>query len=524
MQKAVESGAAAPSRAVRIGIATPRVRQQRSHGRVTFAGRGSSNQVPSKIKSTKLAAPSMRDVLSKKCTLKCPASIYNHRHAVKERKHYQSSQPSSKLPYGEFLIYLGVRAQNSSVPTAEVAATPENPRPHRRAHGSVHGAGDGARHGLRVVRIAVSHHRTLRTSECGKHVISGSEIVIASDRGMIGIDHFVRCAYGLHRPGRSNTGPINCTEKGDGRRASSISKSPGDTSGLDALVQAAAIVAPSNVENRNSPTPDKCFKVYHLVRSGRFVQDIRITSCRPSSVVLRTGMLDGIISDVSDFFSSASRDWYARQNVAYSRCLLFHGTHGTGKTTAVEVLASDVGASLYYMDAIASMLSAGIEAVRKLSVKEGEKAIVVIEDVEQVSTTKESVAMFNSLNELLSTRGVLIVLTSSNLRDLPEVLQQVGRVDRTFKFETPGKEEVKKFFLRFYGDEGSTRVEADKFVDKVWARKEGLKVRNLALLQQVFVSCKGLLAAECVSQVEKALDEIMGLSGSTSNTLFPYHI
>lgn len=237
----------------------------------------------------------------------------------------------------------------------------------------------------------------------------------------------------------------------------------------------------------------------------------------PSSVILSTGMLEQIFKDTEAFYSVDTKDWYRKHGLPLRRSYLFHGPPGTGKTSTIRVLAGKFGLTCCFLQFTSSGFSNQIlsDSFKQIP----SNALLVIEDVdslfyeEREATMKGQITfsgLLNALDGLMSADGLITVLTTNHVKKLDSALVRGGRIDRSFLFDTPGKDEVKRYFKSFYPVAPDQL--ADEFVNVVWERREISRARNLSTLQQLFIASRLDTAKECVSSADSFFDSFFSMN------------
>lgn len=127
------------------------------------------------------------------------------------------------------------------------------------------------------------------------------------------------------------------------------------------------------------------------------------------------------------------------------RGLLFDGPPGTGKTLAAKYIASNFGIPLYRLDLGAMMGKYVGESETNLTsaltqIDQVEPCVVVFDEVEKIfQSTSDSGVTSRLLSQLLwwlqeHKTKVFSVMTTNNVKKIPEELHREGRIDQTMMF------------------------------------------------------------------------------------------
>lgn len=169
------------------------------------------------------------------------------------------------------------------------------------------------------------------------------------------------------------------------------------------------------------------------------------------SVVLPGNIRENTIADVKDFL--ASEEWYRDRGVPYRRGYLFHGVPGSGKTSLILAIASELNwdvaiLNLRDIESDQSLISA-MSGVR-------DRQIVVVEDVDCVFEDRESLTnvslsgLLNAIDGIASHEGHILILTTNHRDRLDSALIRPGRVDMEVEFRSATSEQAAALFKRFF--------------------------------------------------------------------------
>jgi hypothetical protein len=136
------------------------------------------------------------------------------------------------------------------------------------------------------------------------------------------------------------------------------------------------------------------------------------------------------------FLSDVSSDRLA------PRGILFHGTPGTGKTTAAKFIAREWNIPLYRLD-LSTTLSKYIgeseaKMARTLAAVDREApCVLLLDEVEKVFTEDDHGAVQRILSQLLwwlneRRSRVFVVMTTNNMTKIPPELYRPGRLDKVY--------------------------------------------------------------------------------------------
>lgn len=223
---------------------------------------------------------------------------------------------------------------------------------------------------------------------------------------------------------------------------------------------------------------------------------LNIANKRPvESVFLPREDKEMLVERVRTFVKEGTIDEYARFNVPYKLNVLLHGLPGTGKTSCIHAIASeinsDIGIIHFGREVNDTMLTKAINQMSNL-----EKCrILVLEDIDSLfsderkahDSEKNSITLSGLLNCLdgLSRNEGQIVFLTTNRRDILEdvALSRSCRVDIEIEFKDATEEQIEQMIRYYFPDQ--TRTENDEKLRKVVGKLVDKKC-STATLQQYF--------------------------------------
>lgn len=196
----------------------------------------------------------------------------------------------------------------------------------------------------------------------------------------------------------------------------------------------------------------------------------------PDSVILRDGILESLLGEVGAFLDG--RSWYEARQVPYRLGLMFSGSPGTGKTTAVSALAAKFGLDLALLS-LSGFTRTEVDRLVDLLRCVPERAILVLEDVDRHFDRPEEEqvpldVLLNALDGLGAGEGRILVMTANHPENLPPALVRKGRIDREVRFGPADFAVARRLFLRFFPGEESR---ADGFAE-TWSGRTPAEIQG----------------------------------------------
>jgi len=161
----------------------------------------------------------------------------------------------------------------------------------------------------------------------------------------------------------------------------------------------------------------------------------------------KDSVLTEIMNDINTFFNDKTRNLYSRLQIAYKRGIIIYGEPGNGKSALIrEIIRTDLNISKIMLNSsirdITRILAALIKAL------DGKLAIIIIEDIDSVITSRNRSEFLNILDGVNVTSGVYFIGTTNYPDQIdPAFMNRSGRFDRTYEVGNPS-EDVRRAFYK----------------------------------------------------------------------------
>ena len=235
-----------------------------------------------------------------------------------------------------------------------------------------------------------------------------------------------------------------------------------------------------SVKDKNKVQKESKFVIFKwMPKHNDWIDDSFSEKRSIESVILESKVKHELLSDIDEFTSEKTIEWYKKHHIPYHRGYMFHGPPGTGKTSIITALTTYMKRNLYRINLVAPGLcdDSLISAVQQVP----EDSVVMFEDIDALfGVHREKQETFNvTFSGLLnaidgvgdSTRGVVFVFTTNHLDRVDDALKRCGRIDRSFELGHCCDQQLIDMFLRFYPD---CHEDASNFKKNV--RKKSTKV------------------------------------------------
>ena len=182
-----------------------------------------------------------------------------------------------------------------------------------------------------------------------------------------------------------------------------------------------------------------------------------------SSIVLKKGQTEAILGDLQQFFNAKKR--YDELGIPWRRGYLLFGPPGTGKTSLVTALASELSLNVCSL----SLASANItdERIGNLLSTVPPRSIILLEDIDSFfkhrdkadASVKLSYSGFiNALDGVAAHEGSVIFLTTNHPQLIDEASVRSGRVDFRMELTHCDKHQLYAMAHKFFEDEVAAKT------------------------------------------------------------------
>ena len=206
-----------------------------------------------------------------------------------------------------------------------------------------------------------------------------------------------------------------------------------------------------------------------------------------SSIYLPNDNAKIILDDIQEFFSEKTEKMYKSLGLPYKRNYLFEGYPGTGKTSLIYSLASELNYGLAIIDFDVKMTDLEFKrAIKNIP----EETILVLEDIDALFTERKKnddlrnsisfSGLLNNLDGIGSHYKLIIIMTTNYKCNLDPAIKRPGRIDKTLHFDYSKKDQIKTMFNKFFPKQSNIFLDFYKSIEE--------KSVTTAVLQKYFLS------------------------------------
>lgn len=252
-----------------------------------------------------------------------------------------------------------------------------------------------------------------------------------------------------------------------------------------------------------------------ILRNGGWMKLTTLPKRSLDTIYLPKKQKDNIYNDLKKFYDL--KDEYIKLGIPWKRNYLLEGSPGTGKSSLIFALASELNLNIYIINlgpkVDDSVLMSAVAAIPK-------NTILLLEDIDALfidrrpNDSNKSLVSFsgilNVLDGMARKSGLVTFLTTNYKEHLDKALIRPSRVDFILEFGKAKREQINEMFNKFFPNRKS---EFDKFYKKI----DFLELRT-CILQQFFMECKfnnrDLFDVKRIKEIINEMDNTKKIKGN----------
>lgn len=174
------------------------------------------------------------------------------------------------------------------------------------------------------------------------------------------------------------------------------------------------------------------------------------------TLYLKEKQKEQLLEKVEEFFSEETRSEYISFGIPYKCITLLYGIPGSGKTSAINTIASHFDCDIYTIPISKELTDYMlIDAIANCDEKEDRKRIIVIEDIDTIFTNRKTgddlngvtlQGLLNCFDGFSCAEGTLLFITANSPEVFDDALLRSCRIDYRFEFDYADKFQTKNIF------------------------------------------------------------------------------
>ena len=196
-----------------------------------------------------------------------------------------------------------------------------------------------------------------------------------------------------------------------------------------------------------------------------------------NTIYLKQGQREEISDKIENFFDDKTRDIYLQFGIPYKCVNLIYGPPGSGKTSIIKGLASQLDCDLYVLPISKDMLDThfvdAFSYINQNDEEEPKRKIIVIEDIDTLFDDRKKgdkdngitlQAVLNCLDGFVCIEGTMLFLTANKPEVLDFALMRSCRIDSKIELSHADKYQTQSMYDTFFP---SKKEGFDEFYNKI---------------------------------------------------------
>lgn len=203
----------------------------------------------------------------------------------------------------------------------------------------------------------------------------------------------------------------------------------------------------TSAKKHAKPPQDRKEIIVYMLKEVHWVNIEKIQKRPASTLHLPRDTLERVLEDARRFYSAETEQRYRQRGITYKRNYLLHGPPGTGKTSLIAILASELDLN------IATTTYSKRTTPDLILSKLPKRSILVVEDIvpEDASSDKsrDFAGFLAFLDGISRKEGMLTILTTNHRQRLDPLLTRPGRIDLEIEFDYMKRAEMEAMVQLF---------------------------------------------------------------------------
>ena len=224
------------------------------------------------------------------------------------------------------------------------------------------------------------------------------------------------------------------------------------------------------------------------------------------TVLVDDTRIENVLEDMRWFYTA--HDWYAERGVPWRRGYLLHGPPGTGKSSLIRALASELSLDIATLDVGRTTMTD--DDLREALISAPKGSLIAIEDVDAVFTQRDGgekrsgvsfSGLLNAIDGVAAQEGRALVMTTNHKEKLDPALIRPGRADVHTELGLVNAKTARRLFDRFFPDDACLGLQFEE-------RLGDVKLSPAEIQGWLLANCADPAAAALAANLHPALDKI----------------
>lgn len=186
---------------------------------------------------------------------------------------------------------------------------------------------------------------------------------------------------------------------------------------------------------------------------GHWCDEYKTPKRSNKSIYLPNDSYQKVLDDLKTFYDNSER--YSQLEIPYVRTYMLHGLPGTGKTSMIYTIATELNKNIAILDFSDKDMSD--TSIRRAVYKLPKDTILCLEDMDSLfaadrKSDKSTITfsgILNILDGVIKNNGLVIFMTTNLLANMDDTAMK-RRVDYYLKFDLMKRGQVENMFLHFF--------------------------------------------------------------------------